>query len=69
MLTFDLQVDLVLSLAQEVAGHTGVGAFILCSGPFDLQAAVDVNAVMTAVQVAALTVLKPAHTKEASSKE
>ncbi len=35
-LTFDLQADLVVGGAQDAAGHTGVGALVLRSGPFDL---------------------------------
>lgn len=58
-LTFDLQPDLVLSLAQNAAGHAGVGALVLSSGPFDLQGAVDVNTVLTTIQPTALSVLKP----------
>lgn len=60
-LTFDLQADLVLGHAQDATGHTGVGALVLCSGLFDLQGAVDVSAVLTAIQPAALSILKPAH--------
>lgn len=60
-LTFDLQADLVLSLSQDAVGHTGVGALVLYSGTSDLQGAVDVNTVLTAIQPTALSVLKPKH--------
>lgn len=60
-LTFDLQADLVLSCTQDAVGHTGVGALVLCSSPFDLQGPVDVNTVLTTIQPTALSVLKPTH--------
>lgn len=59
-LTFDLQADLVVGGSQDAARHTRVRAFVLGAGAFDLQGAVDVNAVLTSVQTAALTVLEPA---------
>lgn len=59
VLTFDLQANLVLCLAQEAAGHTGIGSLVLHSGPFDLQGPVDVDAVLTSIQTAALPILKP----------
>lgn len=58
-LTFDLQLDLVLSIAQHVVSHTGVDALILLSSAFYLQGAVDVDPVLTPIQPTALAILKP----------
>lgn len=60
-LTFDLQADLFAGHAQDVLGQARVGSLVLRSGSFDLQGAVDVHAVLTTVQPAALAILKPAH--------
>ena len=58
-LTFDLQADLVLGWAHDAVGNTCVCALVLCSSPFDLQGAVDVNTVLTTIQPTALSILKP----------
>lgn len=60
-LTFDLQADLIVRRAQHAAGHAGVGPFVFGPGSLDLQGPVDVDAVLAAVEPAALSVLKPAH--------
>lgn len=57
--TFDLQVDLVFSFAQDVGGDTGVDALVLFAGHLDLQTAVLIDVVVATIQVASLPVLKP----------
>lgn len=48
-LTFNLEADLVLSLAQDAAGHTGVGPLIFSLSTFDFQGAININTVLASI--------------------
>lgn len=68
-LTFNLQADLFAGAAEDVLGHARVRPLVLHSGSLDLQAAVDVHAVVAAVQPAAQPVLKPARGEKTQRRE
>lgn len=59
LLTFDLQVDVVLLAAQVVGGNAGVFSAVLRLGHMDLQCAVGVKHVWIPSQYTILPVLGP----------
>lgn len=59
LLTFDLQVDVILINSEAVAGHAGVFTAVVSLSRVHLQSAVVMNDVRVSIQGAGAAVLKP----------
>lgn len=59
LLTFDLQVDVILINSEAVPGHTGVFTAVVRLSRVHLQSAVGMNDVRVSIRGAGAAVLKP----------